>query len=220
MPTAPENLASEMNTLAGMIKDLEDQLDRVVANNEALSKDLEAERKRRIELESTVGELKEQLRRNEHEVASKDNLRAELSHLDSERTRLMNLVRELNQKVEEANEGLRTQAGVIKRLRAARSDAIEEVQSVESQFDQAMRMVADAKAQIVVLREERNGLDARIKRTEDKLAQVLEERDGLIAEVDESRSALDEIRRSLADACVASNEALDNAAKAGVGVSA
>ena len=55
------NLAGEMNALTGMIRSLEDQLDRMLANNDALKTDLDGERKRRMELERTVEELRGRL---------------------------------------------------------------------------------------------------------------------------------------------------------------
>ncbi len=93
----------------------------------------------------------------------------------------------------------------IERLRAARGDALEEVKSVESQFERAMELVAYTKAQLAVMTEERDAQAARLRSAEQTTEQALEERKALEEEVAQSRAALDEIRRSLFDACVVSS---------------
>ena len=203
-PAQGRDLSSEMQTLGSVIKELESQLDRVVALNEALKQDLEDERARRVDLESRLDELREQLRVAQAEVTGRENLAAEVSQLSHERTRLAASLRELTQKLGEAQQEARRQAELVERLRATRADALEEVESVESQFERAMNMVGQTKAQLAVVSEERDALGGRLRSTEEKLRQVAEERDVLAAEVDESRALLDEIRRSLADACVVS----------------
>ncbi len=65
-----------------------------------------------------------------------------------------------------------------------------------------MEMVSDVQTRLAVLSEERDALKGRLKVVGDSLHEIQEERDALLAEVDESRHALEEIRRSLADACV------------------
>jgi chromosome segregation ATPase len=198
-----------------MIKDLEQQLDRMIAINDALTGDLEAERKRRVDLESNVDELKERLRHEQDEVTTKDGLRAEISHLSNERSRLTASVRELGQKLSEVEQESRKQAASIKRLQAGRADALEEVQAVEAQFERSMQMVTDARAQLMVLQEERDALKGQLKGLEDRLGRANDERDDLLDEVEESRSALSEIRRSLADVVVVSTGALSDEADAG-----
>lgn len=202
----PESLASDMRTLTGVISDLEDQLDRMIAANEALKSDLEQEKKRRMTAESKLDHLNERLTRSEQELAAKENLHGEVSQLSHERTRLAANLRELGQKLEAAQRDEKKQNQLIARLRAARSDAIEEIQSVESQFERAMQMVATVKSQLTAVSEERDALAAESTLLQDKLRQSQHDRDALQAEVEQSRAALDEIRRSLVDACVVPGE--------------
>jgi chromosome segregation ATPase len=190
-------VAKQMHTLTDVIRDLEDQLDRMMATNDALKQDLEQERKRRNELETKLESLKENLRRSEQEAIGKEGLSAEVSHLKQERARLSAAVRELTLEVEQREEELKRHSTLVNQLRTARGDTIEELGSVESQFERAMQMVAEAKAQILILNEERDALKGRVALTEDKYRQVLRERDALVDEVHESRAALDDISRSL-----------------------
>ena len=207
-PHEARDLSSEIQTLGSVIKDLEGQLDRVVTLNEALKRDLDDERQRRIALEGRVDELQEELRNMQQEVVGKENLAAEVAQLNHERTGLAASIRELTQKLQDAQQEHERQARLIERLRGSRTDAVEEVQSVESQFERAMQVVAQAKAQLTVASEERDALGGRLKATDEELRKILEERDALVAEVDESRALLNEIRHSLVDACVVSTTSL------------
>jgi chromosome segregation ATPase len=204
----PPDLSSEMQTLGSVIKDLEAQLDRVMTLNEALKQDLESERRRRVSLEGRVAELEAELTAAQREIVGKENLAAEAAQLHQERTELLASVRELNRQLAEAQHQHDRSQSLIERLRGSRADALEEVQSVESQFERAMQVVAQAKAELTVATEERDALGGRLRTTEEQLRQVLQERDLLVAEVDESRALLDEIRRSLVDACVVSTSTL------------
>jgi chromosome segregation ATPase len=192
-----------------MIRDLEEQLDRMLETNDALKYELETERKSRAELEKSTQELQETIRRGEQEVAAKDNLVAEIGQLHNERSRLTSSLQELERRLAELERDSKSQASLIKRLHAAQADALEEVQSVESQFERAMRMVSQLRAQVAVLTEERDAFGARLRVSDDNLAELKAERDALGVEVEQSRGALDEIRRSLADACVASAEPIE-----------
>lgn len=190
-------VAKQMHTLTDVIRDLEDQLDRMMATNDALKQDLEQERKHRSELETRLETVKETLRKSEQEAIGKEGLSAEVSHLKQERTRLSATLREVTLEVEQRDEELKRHSTLVNQLRAARADTIEELGSVESQFERAMQMVAEAKAQILILNEERDALRGRVALTEDKYRQALRERDALVEEVHESRAALDDISRSL-----------------------
>lgn len=197
-----ESLSSDMRTLTGVIKDLEAQLDRMIAANEALKGDLDQERSRRLAAQSKLDQVSERLTRAEQELAGKENLHGEVSQLNHERARLAASLRDLGQKLEQVERENKRQSQTVVRLRAARSDAVEEIQSVESQFERAMQMVAQLKSQLAAVSEERDALAAESALREEKLRHAQHERNELQAEVEQSRAALDEIRRSLVDAVV------------------
>lgn len=193
------SLSSEVHTLTSVIRDLEDQLDRMMTTNEAVKNELEEERKRRLAAQGRLDELQERLRRAEQELTETEKLRAEVGHLHHERTRLAGQVRELMQRVEEADQERLRQSRLIERLRGARATALDEVSTVEAQFERAMQLVAHLRAQFSIATEERDNATARLKAHEEMLRVMQQERDGLVTEVEQSRAALDEIRRSLVD---------------------
>jgi len=193
------SLSSEVHTLTSVIRDLEDQLDRMMTTNEAVKTDLEEERKRRLSAQARVEELQERLRRSEQELTETEKLRAEVGHLHHERTRLAGQTRELTQKLEEAEQERQRQTRLSERLRTARASALEEVASVEAQFERAMQLVTHLRAQFTIVTEERDTVVTRLKSLEDTLRLMQQERDALVTEVEQSRAALDEIRRSLVD---------------------
>ena len=192
-------LPNEVHTLTTVIRDLEEQMDRMMATNESVKAELEEERKRRLGAQSRLEDVQERLRRAEHELNETEKLRAEVGHLHHERTRLASEARELGHKLEETDQERRRQSRLIERLRSARASALEEVGSVEAQFERAMQLVTHLRAQFTIVTEERDALGARLRAHEETLRLLQQERDGLVTEVEQSRAALDEIRRSLVD---------------------
>src|SRR5262245_33652815 len=118
-PRGPAGLSREVHTLTKVIKQLEEQLDQMMATNEALRKDQQDERTRRLALEEKVDELHELLRRSERQAADKDNLLAEVKHVNQERARLVASARELGERVKQLVEQQEAEAKRTERLRAA-----------------------------------------------------------------------------------------------------
>jgi chromosome segregation ATPase len=191
-----------VQTLSRMIKDLEDQLERMLAINDAIEKDLSKEQQRRVELERTVEELEKKMVEKEQESANLEDLQTEVSHLTNERARLAATIEELGRQLSATEQENRKLARQAERQRVEREDAQEELESVEAQFNRAMEMVTDLRTRLAVFGEERDALKGRLRLAEEKVAQLETERDSLLTEVDESKQALEEIRRSLVDACI------------------
>ena len=198
----PEGLSREVHTLTRVIKQLEEQLDQMVATNEALRKDHEDERNRRLALEAKLDELQETLRRTERRVSDRDNLLAEVKHANQERARLTASARELGDRVKALLEQQESDAKKTERLRAAHADAVDEVHSVEAQFERAMQVITQTRAQLAIATEESAQHSARARASEALLKELRQERDSLVAEVEQSRAALDDIRQSLVDVYV------------------
>jgi chromosome segregation ATPase len=186
-----------VQALARMIRELEAQLDRMFEINGSLERELEGERARRRELERKCDDLAEKLQRSEESALEREGLAAEASELGQERSRLVRTV-------EDQRRALAEHAATVERLRAGRADALDELHIVEAQFERAMELVNDLKARLAIVSEEHEALRGRMQLAEAKVVQAEQERDLLMAEVEESRAALEEIRRSLVDACVAS----------------
>ena len=191
-----------VQTLSKMIKDLEDQLERMLAINDAIENDLTNEQKRRSELERATEELERKIIEKEQESANLDDLQTEVNHLTKERARLAATVEKLGQQMSSTEQENRKLSRLADRARAERADALEELESVEAQFNRAMEMVTDLRTRLAVFGEERDALKGRLRLAEERVGQLEAERDALFSEVDESKQALEEIRRSLVDACI------------------
>jgi chromosome segregation ATPase len=202
----PAVLSKEVHTLTAVIKQLEEQLEQMMGANAALRKDYQDERARRLTLEEKVNELNEGLRRSERQSADKENLLAEVKHVNQERARLNTSARELGERLKDLAQQQEGEAKKIERLRAAHADAIEEVQSVEAQFERAMQVIAQTRAQLAIACEERDQHSARARNSETLVKELRQERDTLVAEVEQSRAALDEIRQSLVDVVASRGE--------------
>jgi chromosome segregation ATPase len=191
-----------VQTLSKMIKDLEDQLERMLAINDAIEKDLSREQQRRSELERAAEELERKIAEKEQDAANVEDLQTEVNHLTNERARLASTIEELGRQLSATEQENRKLARDVERARAEREDALEELDSVEAQFNRAMEMVTDLRTRLAVFGEERDALKGRLRLAEEKVEQLETERDSLLSEVDESKQALEEIRRSLVDACI------------------
>lgn len=197
------DLPGEMQTLSGMIRDLEAQLDRMIEINDALQEELDTERHRRVRLEADVQRLQDALRRSEEDAATHENLASEVQQLNQERAQLLERLRDTGDRLQRAERELEGRESLAQQLRVAREDALAEVQSVEAQFERSMEMLLELRTQVTVLSEERDALAGRLRVTDDKVRELSRERDYLFTEVEQSRSALDEIRRQLVDAVMA-----------------
>ena len=197
-------LHDTVGTLSRMVKELEKQLERMLSINSALEADLEKERKRTALFEKERDDLRERYDRVEQELATLEDLRAEIDHLTHDRGVMAGTIEELGRQLAESEEEHRNAEQHIARVSAERDDAVEELLAVEDQFDLAMKLVSDLKIRLTSLDEERNSLVNRIKTLESQLQLSETQREALRAEVEESQKALDDIRRQIADACVLS----------------
>jgi chromosome segregation ATPase len=190
-----------VQSLTTAITELERQLERVVASNDALRADLEEERSRRLLVEGKLEELRGELVHKEQEVGDREALLSEIAHLHAERGRLAGSERELSEQLAAARQERDGLARKVERLVVSRQEALEEVQTVEAQFERAMRVADQTRAQAIAACEDRDALRAELHALEKRNASLVSERDALISEVELSRRALDEIRSSLLAAC-------------------
>jgi chromosome segregation ATPase len=195
----PGSADRDLRTLGGVIRELEDQLERMISANEALTEDLAKERRLRAAAESNRDELSERLAHAEHELAANESLHGEVRHLHHEHTRLSASIRELEVRLEVAERDAERQGQLVARLRAARADSVDEMQSVEAQFEHAMQVIARLRSQLGAASEERQASWAECRAFEERLRHMQRERDAFRSEVEVSRAALDEIRRSLVE---------------------
>ncbi len=193
-----------MQTLASVIQQLEAQQDRLIGANATLKQELENERQAHLDSVSKADEVRERLRQSEHELADRENLMAELGHVSRERDRLTVELEGLEKKMADRAGERQDRAALIARLQATREDLVAEVGSVEAQFERAMSMVSQLRARLAAVQEEMDSLHQQLRDAHERLDMMDDERGALLHEVDQSRAALDEIRRSLADACLTS----------------
>ncbi len=203
-------LNDTVQSLSRMIKDLEKQLERTLSINEALEKDLEREKKATVRVEQERNRLEERVDQFEKDVSTLEDLRAEIGHLGHERARLAATIEGLGRQLAETEQENRKLDRLGERAGVERDDALEELQSVEMQFNRAMEMVDDLRSRVATFSEERESLVSRLKILETQLGLTEDQRDALKNEVEESSKALDEIRRQIVDACALSQDYYQN----------
>jgi chromosome segregation ATPase len=196
-PPAGRALKETVTGVAQMLHDLEAQLVKVMSINEALEKELGEAREAMRAAEKQRDGLQAHLDRLEQEGATVDDVRAEVLHLQRER-------REMAERLDAVqNEKLRAETEHGKALRelervaAERDDALEEARCLEAQFGRAMQAVGELRGKVEDLTQQRDTLATRIRTLEGELGVATESGEALRLELEESKKAIEEIRRSI-----------------------
>jgi chromosome segregation ATPase len=185
--------------VAQMLRDLEAQLAKVMEVNATLEKELLEARAGVRKVERERDELAERLGRMEAEGGTLDDVRGELLALQRERRQLAERLEAAEEQARQAEDRLRQADLRIERMAAERDDALEEVQCLEIQFSRASTAVLELRQKYEDLIVQRDQLTARIRGLEGEVGAAAEERDELRLELEESRNAMEEIRRSLVE---------------------
>ena len=202
-PDAPAEsdgpLRDSVKGLYDMVKDLEVQLNHMISINEAAERDLDAARRTHRALEKEKGELLRKIEKMELDAQSGADLREEARHMAQENERLVERLRAVEEELER-QKGQRTDFGaVVAQLKKERSDLREEIECQEAQLLQATDYIKAVREELAKARESRERETRKVELIEQRLHVVAEERDALKRELNESRAALEEIKRSIMD---------------------
>ena len=199
--TAGAGSHEKVQALSQMIKDLERQLDQLLEINEAVEKERDTERRlrTRAEQKATVGVQEAQDRADRHALEA-EALKAETLELEAERSRLASENERLKRALVKERTDEEDRRRLVEQLRASREDTLAELETLEAQFDQAMKIIAEQKTAASVLQEERKVMAARLKVLQERLNELEDENTMLTSESEESRRTLQVIRRSLTEA--------------------
>jgi chromosome segregation ATPase len=201
-PGAPEEELQLRDSVAGlydMVKDLEVQLNHMISINEAAERDLESARRAQRELEKERDGLLRKLQQTEQDAESGAALREELRHTAGENNRLLEQLRAAESRVERWEQQRLDAEEVRAKLQAERDDVREEVDCLEAQLAETARCLESLREALSKQHEGGERDRRKFSLLEERLHVVTEERDALRQELQESKSALEEIKRSIMD---------------------
>jgi chromosome segregation ATPase len=196
-PPPGQGLRDTVTGVAQMLHDLEAQLVRVMSVNEALEKELVETRGAGQVAAKERDELAARLARLQEEESVADEVRHEVLHLQRERRLVAERLEQAEARCAEGEEKLRRQEQGQQRLAAERDDAVEESRCLETQFGRAMAAVAELRARLDDLTLQRDQLTARVRALETDLGVATEAAEAARLELEESKRAIEEIRRSI-----------------------
>ena len=196
-PPPARGLKDTVTGVAQMLHDLEAQLVRVMAVNETLEKEVEQVRGAAQAAAKERDELQARLQRLQEEESVADDVRREVQHLQRERRLLAERLEQAEARRGELEDKLRHQAQREQRLGAERDDAVEEARCLETQFSRALAAVAELRARLEEATRQRDQLTARLRVLEGDLGVASESNETLRLELEESKKAIEEIRRSI-----------------------
>ncbi|HEY3357054.1 MAG TPA: hypothetical protein VGQ83_27640 [Polyangia bacterium] len=195
--TAGRGLKDTVTGVAQMLHDLEAQLVKVMSVNEALETELGAAREAARGAERQRGELADRLARLEQEGATVDDVRAEVLHLQRERRDMAERLDQAEDRRLKLESELRQRERDAERVAAERDDAVEEARCIEAQLGRAMQAVGELRGRVEDLTQQRDQLAGRIRVLEGELGVATESGEALRLELEESKRAIEDIRRSI-----------------------
>ena len=182
-----------------MVKDLEVQLNHMITINEAGERELESARKAQRQLEAERNELKRRVDKMGLDAQSSAELREELRHMTRENERLVEQMRAAQAQAQRLQQARDQVVSGTARLQSERDELAEEVDCLEAQMDETEKVLQRQRTELLRAREARQQQTLRIELIEQRLHVVTDERNALRQELNESRSALEEIKRSIMD---------------------
>lgn len=203
---APERMAGDTMPLREsvaaiyeMVKDLEVQLNHMISINEAAERELEKTRKEHREIARERDELKNTLAQTQLNAQSSTELRDELRHMTQENERLIEQLRHRDAGAEQWERQRDHMKSDLARVEAERGELREEVDCVEAQIARMAEHTDALRSEIAAAGAARRHQGRKMDLGDQRLHVVTEERDALRQELNESRSALEEIRHSIMD---------------------
>lgn len=193
------DLEKTIHDMFAVIKNMEEQLERVLSINVLLEKELNDSKEMIAELTASKSQLEEKISRMEEEIPSKRELQIEIAHLIEERNSAQMSIHDLKSRLEKNRESLIQHQKQVGRLGEERKDAISEVDFLESRLNSAIQKIKEYESQINALRGENLAQTEKIKALDEELREALDEKYTLLKELKETKEAMSEIRSALAD---------------------
>ncbi|MBW1675563.1 MAG: hypothetical protein JRF30_03330 [Deltaproteobacteria bacterium] len=184
----------------GVIKNMEAQLQKVLAINAELEKDLDASKDMIAELKLSRSQLENTIARMEEKMPSKRELQIEIDHLIEERNAAQTDIRDMKLRLERMEEIAVRYQDRITGLEEEKRDAVAEINFLESQVNSVAERTGRYENEINVLRGEKLAHIEKIKSLNEELNETLGEKYRLFKEVKETKHAMEEIRSALVKA--------------------
>jgi len=184
----------------GVIKNMEAQLQRVLAINTELEKDLDASKEMIAELKLSKSQLENTIARMEEKMPSKRELQIEIDHLIEERNAAQTDIRDMKLKLERMEEIAVRYQDRIAGLEEEKRDAVAEINFLESQLNSVAERTGRYEKEINVLRGEKLAHMEKIKSLKEELNETLEKKYRLFKEIKATKDAMEEVRSELVKA--------------------
>ena len=182
-----------------VIKNMENQLEKVMGINDLLERDLKETNDLNAELKADKRRLETKIRRMEEEIPSKRELQIENDHLVDERNSAQLVIRELKVKLEKTQKKVIEFQQRLGSLGEERKDAIQEVDFLESRLNSAMQRIRELESQRNELKGENIAQLEKIQNLDESLNETLDEKYRLHRDLKETKKALSEFHSTLAD---------------------
>ncbi|HIJ58050.1 MAG TPA: hypothetical protein HPP41_00075 [Deltaproteobacteria bacterium] len=193
------DMEKTVNDMFMVIKNMEAQLEKVLAVNSLLEKDLNEAKEMMADLKEAKSQLEATIALMEEEIPSKRELQIEIDQLIEERNSAQTGIHEMNSKIEKLQEAIVEYQKGTGDLEEEKRDVITEINFLESRLNVAAEKIATCENEINVLKGERLAHVEKIKALEEDLNEALDDKHRLINELKRSKKAVTELHSVLSD---------------------
>nr|MBF0220752.1 hypothetical protein [Desulfobulbaceae bacterium] len=189
------DLEKTVQDMAGIINNMEAQLDRVLSMNAIFEEDLNTSKQIITELKEEKVKLIDEVARLEAEMPSKREMQMEMDQLIEERSTSQNHIHGLNTEIDAMNKSIEAYRKEIVQLEMEKNDAVSEVTFLESRQNASRQKANSQDQKINQLKAEKVTYQKKIIRLQDECQRAMEEKYSLLRELQEAQDILSEVSR-------------------------
>jgi len=193
------DLEKTISDMFSVIKSMESQLHKVLNINELLEKELDEAKQRISTLTKNKKDLEQNIARLEEEMPTKHEMRIEMDHLIDERNQAHSQLRDLKQRLSNAQNATLKYQRQAHELSEEKRDIIDDVTFLESRLNASNDKLLRYEKAVKSLKGEKLTLISKLSTVENELNETLEEKYQMMKDLKESKLIMSELHETLSD---------------------
>ena len=189
------DLEKTVQDMAGIINNMEAQLDRVLSMNAVFEEDLTTSKQLISELRTEKAKLVEELSKLKEDIPSKREMQMEMDQLIEERSASQNKIHSLKLEIESMNTQIEVYRKQLVQIEMERNDAVSEVSFHESRQAATRQKNTHQEQKINQIKAEKVTFQKKIIQLQDECQRAMEEKYSLLRELQEAQDILSEVSR-------------------------
>ena len=193
-------LTNSVSDLSVVVGELTSQVVHLIKVNQALEADIAAIENGKEDEDEQCKKLSDKLKKMEEDSSSLQDMKSELEQLRRERNALTGRVNDLDQALTASEQRLVELGRLLDKFRAERNDANAEAACVDSQLARAIKVIEEQRYDLAARQNTIDDQESQIELLQKQLTRAINQRNNFQVELKESKSALEEVHRSIVEA--------------------